>query len=109
MAENLLTRLFQKYGIKSVADLSKEEQATFESYERVLSKQELSVQDIKEFLKSQIAQIEAKWSELGLVAYQKAELLPLHTAYKTLLNAIDAPLLEREQLEIRLRGMLDNN
>ncbi len=86
MAENLLTRLFKKRGITSVQDLSK---------------------DIKDFLKSQIAIIEGKWRDYGLKSADKAELLPLHTVYKALLTAIDAPLLEREQLEAYLLSLIN--
>jgi hypothetical protein len=106
MAENLLTRLFARKGIKSVDELSKEERATFDNYEKVLSKTELSVGDIKDFLKSQISLIEGKWRDLGLNSMAKAELIPLHTVYRALLTAIDAPMLEREQLETYLRGLI---
>ncbi len=106
MAENLLTKLFQKKGIKDVTELSQEERDTFDKYEKTLSKTELSVADIKDFLTSQITLIESKWKELGMQSFAKADLLPLHTAYRTLLTAIDAPLLEREQLEIYLRGLI---
>lgn len=103
----ILETLFQKKGIKSVDELSKEERATFEGYQRVLSKTELTVADIRDFLKSQIGIIEGRWKDLGTSTFAKSDLIPLHTAYKTLLTAIDAPQLEREQLEAYLTGLVN--
>lgn len=108
MTENLIARLFARKGIKSVDDLSQDEKATFAQYERTLSKKDLSIADIRDFLKSQISVIEAKWRDMGLNTYAKADLLPLHTAYKALLNVMDAPQLEREQLETYLIGLIEN-
>ena len=107
MAENLLTRLFAKKGIKSVDELSQEERATFDGYAKTLSKTELSVADIRDFLKSQVAIIEGKWKDYGLSSFAKAELIPAHTVYKTLLTVIDAPQLERDQLETFLRNLIE--
>lgn len=106
MAPDILARFFNKKGIKDINELSPEEKQTFENYERILSKKELNVADIREFLKAQIGLIEGKWKELGLASASKAELLPLHVAYTTLLSALDAPQMEREQLENYLMGLI---
>lgn len=94
---DILAKLFQKRGIKDINDLSSEEKQTFENYERVLSKRELTIDDIKQFLSLQIGIIESKWRDYEYK--EKANLVAYHTIYKTLLEAIDAPEKEREQLE----------
>ena len=95
----ILSKLFAHKGIKDIDELSPEERATFEGYERVLSKRELTVEDIKVFLVQQIGVIEAKWMDLDAPTAKKAELIPHHTVYKALLGAITSPQREAENLE----------
>lgn len=95
----LLQKIFQKRGIKSVEDLDPEEKATFANYERILSKREISVADIRQFMIFQINSIEMRWRDNKVPQADKSELIPYHTVYKTLLQAIDAPEAERVALE----------
>lgn len=95
----ILEKLFAKRGIGSIDQLSEEEAATFHNYQRILSKRELSMSDIREFIAFQINNIETKWRDNNLPQAAKAELIPYHTVYKTLLQAIDAPEAERIALE----------
>lgn len=96
---NLLSKLFQKKGIKDVTELSGEEREVFENYQRVLSKEEMTMEDMRKFLEAQVSVIEGKWRDYNTPQSQKAELIPYHTVYRTFLQAIDAPQVEREQLE----------
>lgn len=89
----------RKRGIKNVDDLSTEEQATFQNYERILSKREVSIADMRQFMIFQINSIETRWRDNKIMQEEKAELIPYHTVYKTLLQAIDAPEAERIALE----------
>lgn len=103
---SLLEKLFNKRGIKDFKELEPEEKQTFEDWQRVLSKDELTVEDIKEFCATQIAVVEAKWSDLNLSQEKKAEFIPYHTVYKLLLSAIDSPKAGKEALEIQLKQLI---
>ena len=103
---NLLSKLFQKKGIDSVENLEKEERTIFDNYEKILSKRELTVEEIKIFLQQQIGIIETKWRDYDIAQIKKAELLPYHTVYKSILGALTAPEQERSALEKYLIQLL---
>jgi hypothetical protein len=100
--KNILSKLFEKRGIKDEKELTQEEQATVDSWKKILSKEELSLADIKEFCQSQCEIIEARWRDYDIDTSKKANLIPFHTIYKTLLVAIDSPKVAREALEQQL-------
>lgn len=104
----ILQDLFRKRGIKDANELSLEERSTFENYQRILSKRELSISDMREFCAFQVSAIETKWRDHVTTNEKKAELIPYHTVYKTLLAAIDAPESERIALEQVLRQQILN-
>jgi len=107
---SLLYRLLKKKGVESIDELdnnplpdgSPSEKQTFEDYRKILSKKELTTKDIKEFCKSQLRIIEGKWQNLNIKNKRKAEMIPYHTVYKTLLMVIKSPKSKREQLEKQL-------
>ena len=103
----LLTRLLGKRGIEDPKDLSQEERQTFETWQAILSKDELTIDDIKEFCRTQITIIEAKWADYALEAEKKANLIPYHTCYRTMLAAIESPRSSREALEKNLNQLLN--
>lgn len=103
----LIQRLLNKRGINSSDQLDKEEKQTFENWQLVLNKSELSTADISAFCKSQISIIENKWKDLDSPHSKKAELIPYHVVYKILLQAIDSPKSAREALEIQLNQLLN--
>ena len=103
---SLLTKFFQKRGIESIDKLDKEEKQAFEQWQLILTKEELTVEDIKKFCRTQIEIIEGKWSDLNLEQTKKAELIPYHTVYSILLKAIQSPKAARESLEIQLNQLL---
>ena len=88
---SLINKLFAKRGIKSANELSPEEKADFDNWERILSKEELTTNDIKDFCLSQVDMIESKWRDLTIENERKQELIPYHTVYKALLKVIDSP------------------
>lgn len=94
---NILSQIFAKRGIKDIQELDAEEAEVFQNYEKILSKPELSLEDIKHFLETQISVIESKWKDYE--TKNKADLIPYHTCYKALLNVINAPQAERKALE----------
>lgn len=104
----LIEKLLFKRGITSPEELDKEEKKTFENWQLVLNKSELSTSDIISFIRSQISIIENKWKDLDTPNEKKAELIPYHVVYKTLLAAIESPKVAREALEIQLNQLLNH-
>lgn len=111
---HLLERLLKKRGIKDfdaldgakLTDGSLSEKQTFETYENILSKDSLTLEDVKHFCASQIEIIEAKWRDLNIRKEVKAEWIPYISVYKALLSAIDSPKAARENLEKYLNSLL---
>ena len=97
---DVIGKILNKRGIKDVTELSPEEKETFENYQKILSKSEVSIEDIKHFLEDQIRVIELKWRDHTLA--DKAALIPYHTVYRILLDVMNAPQLERMSLEKHL-------
>jgi hypothetical protein len=96
---NILTKLLKRKGIEKIEDLSADERVVFDNYKATLAKEQLTIEDFKRFLETQITIIEGKWKNYDLENAKKAELIPYHTVYKTLLQAIEAPLVEKRALE----------
>jgi len=102
----LLTKLFEKRGIKDARELSEEERKDFDNWNAVLSKEELTLEDVKEFCQTQVEVIENKWKDLSVSNAQKAEWIPIHNVYSTILLAIKSPRSAREALENQLNQLL---
>lgn len=105
--KGILQKLLAHRGIESFDKLDDEEKQTFRNWDRTLSKEELTLEDFKFFLKSQLTIIETKWRDYNTGRAQKEELVPYYTTYKSLLDAIGAPQQEREALEAYLVRQLD--
>lgn len=103
---NLLSKLFEKRGIKDVNDLDEEERITFEHWNNILSKETLSITDIKEYCQTQLDIISSKWASYDLESSRKAELIPYFSVYSSLLKVMDAPQLGREALEKQLNELI---
>jgi len=98
----ILQKLLQKRGIESLEELSEEEKSTFNEWDKILSKESLDINDIKLFCENQVTIIESKWSDYEERNDKKAELIPYHTVYRTLLNILTSPIATREALERQL-------
>jgi hypothetical protein len=99
---NLLTKILTKWNIQSPDELSSEEQTTFKTWQAVLSKDELTLDDIKTFCQMQLDVIDGKWNDLSLEDSRKAQMIPYYTVYKNILSAINSPRSSREALEKHL-------
>ena len=104
---SILDKLLKKRGV-TIDQLDNEEKQTFENWRKILSKDSLTIEDIKQFCQSQISIIEGKWTDMERDNAKKAELIPYHTVYKMLLTAIDSPKSTRENLEAQLNQLLNN-
>jgi len=103
---HLLTRLLQKRKV-TIDDLDQDEKKTFEEWQKTLSKDELTLEDVKSFCESQVDIIENKWTDYNIDQAKKNELLPYHTVYKTISNVIKSPKVAREALEKNLEQLLN--
>lgn len=102
---DILNKLLQKRGV-SYEQLDGEEQKQFDDWKLVLTKDELSTQDIRDFCQSQVDVIEGKWQDLNIENNKKAELIPYHTVYNLLLKVLDSPKEARLALEKNLQQLL---
>ena len=103
---NLLYRLLHKRGVKDVTELDDFEKQDFEKWNKILSGGELTVEKIKQFCESQVKVIEGQWRNLDNVKEKNERLITQHIIYKTLLELIEAPNKERENLETYLESLL---
>lgn len=94
---SILGKIFAKEGIKDASELKGEEREIYEQYKRILDKPEITIEDLKLWLKNQIRIIEAKWKDYN--TEDKAALIPYHTIYRSLLDLIESQQTERETLE----------
>jgi len=101
---NLLAKLLEKRGIRSEEDLTAEEKKDFDRYKLTLSK-EVTVENIKEFCKSQIKIIEGKCD--GIIPLTILQQASLHV-YSNILKVIEAPEAERESLERHLLQIIES-
>jgi len=102
----LLQKWLDQRGIEKVDDLdntpmpdgSATERDTFNEYRQALMKKELTLKDFSDYCKRQVGIIESRWSDYTLDNARKAELIPYHTVYKTMVAIIDSPIANREAL-----------
>lgn len=102
----LLEKFLKNKGINEVKNLTPEEKEVFDGYAKILSKKDVTISDIEEFCRNQVGLIEMKWRDYDIPAEKKAEFIPYHTVYKSLLAVIKSPQVAREQLERYLNEML---
>src|SRR3990167_5697244 len=106
---NILSKLLAKRNIKDISELDGEERKTYEIWQEVLNKEEMNVEDIKNFCKSQIGVIEGKFANYEIDAYKKSELVPYFVAWNLLLKAIEGPKSQKVALENHLEQLLKQN
>ena len=111
---SLLDKFLKKCGVKSPADLdntpntdgSPTEREIYEKYKGILSKKELTLEDLKLYIQGQISIIEGKWMDLNLAQEKKAELIPYHTVYKVIESILVSPQVARKQLVNQLNQLM---
>jgi hypothetical protein len=110
---NLLTKWLEKRGVKSPDELdntpmpdgSPTELEVFNEYKAGLAKQDLTLEDLKNYCLAQISVIESKWADYSIDDSKKSQLIPYHTVYKTLINVIDGPVAVRTAMEKQLEKL----
>jgi len=102
----LLKQLLGRKGIGDITELEEYEKQDFERWNRILSEGEISVDKIKKFCESQIKIIENKWKDLDNTKEKNDKLITMHIVYKTLLELIEAPSIEKENLEKYIASLI---
>lgn len=102
---NILEKLLKKRGIEGIEKLNDDELEQYKGWQKVLSKEKLTVEDIREFCQAQVDMIKARWRKLEP---QDERLVVMFTIYSTLIEVIDSPRAEREKLESYLNQLLQN-
>ena len=112
---NLLTKFLTKYKItretldpKPILPGMLSEKAQFEKWERILSEDVVSVENIESFCKDQINKIESQWNNFDSTSLKNERLVIAHTIYTAILKTIKAPKVEREALEVYLNSLIDS-
>ena len=96
---NTLSKLLQKRGIESYDELTPEEKVQFDEWNKTLAKDELTIDDFRQFCHRQIAVIGRRFEDLKLDSREQDKLVGQYAVYSAMLQAIDAPKAEREQVE----------
>lgn len=102
----LIENLFKKRGIQSVDDLQSDEKTVFDRYQKILSNDVVTIEQMVEFIKIQKGLVEQKF-ELDNKPGKAKNLELLFTVYSKLLNMIEGPRAERESLIKYLESQLD--
>ncbi len=104
---NTITKYLEKLGIKDPAtELSTEEKTTLETWRRILSEGELTIDRIKEFCEYQKTLIESQFRDPSKSDREKANLTLVHSVYSAMLAMITSPKAEREALESYLNTLI---
>ena len=103
----LISKLLERRGIKQPDELSEDEQGDIKRWELIFKESDISIEKIREFCQNQIKKIEEHWKDLGYEHTNDTKLISIHTVYKTLLDLIDSPREERENLERYLQSLID--
>jgi len=94
----LLNKLFEKRGVKDVGELTPTEAEDFERWAKILNKEKLEIEDIKEFCETQVKTIDKQFENFENVKDKNDKLIVQQVVYKKLLDLIEAPNREREIL-----------
>ena len=102
----LLAQLLEKWGITKIEDLTIVEKSDFDRWNEVLNIEDITVENIKAFIRSEKSKVEDKLANPEIPREQRLELLPYLSIYKALLGLIASPKVEREQAEKSLEQLL---
>lgn len=97
--------ILTKLRIKTILDLTEEERKTYQEWEKVLNKQEVTMQELKEFIEGQMAIATEKF-----LSYKNTEKKDLFLKaqlrnYKSILAFIQSPAINKEFLENHIKQL----
>ena len=105
---HLLEKLFKKRGIKDTMTLDHQEQQTYDNWQKILSEGEITVDKVKQFCETQISLIEGKFKDLDNTPEKAQRLTISHSVYKAILDCMEKPQTERENLEKYLHQLIES-
>ncbi len=103
---NKLSRYIEKKKI-DIANLTVEEQATFEQWEKTLSDEPVTVESLTEWLEFRKSAVGDSLGSLENSPRKQDKLIIWQALLTQMIKLIKAPKAEREALEIHLQSMLD--
>lgn len=101
---SLLDKFLDKKGIKSIEDLTPEERATYDGFKTTLTGKTVTIKNLEDFCRSQIRIMEGRFA--GPPTPHDVYLKACLHVYLTLLKAIEAPKVERDNLERYLIALI---
>lgn len=103
---SILDKLLAKRGIKNEDELSPEEKADFYRFKKILAGGDMTVDRIREFCEDKCTSIEKQWRGTDNSFAKNDRLVTMHTVFSMIIEAIDLPQLEREQVEREIEHLI---
>jgi hypothetical protein len=105
--KNILTRLLNKRGIENSTELSQEERVQFDTWNRILSKESVTLQDFSQFCDVQIGAIDRALEDVDRTSERTDRLVVQRVVYAKIKSFLTSPQAEREQLEKYLEQLIN--
>lgn len=102
-----IEKLLQKRGIKSVEELSPEEKAQFDSWQKTLTTEKVTLPSLATFLNVQKSIIETQFGDINNTDQKNSRLTLQHAIYSKLIRYLESEKVEREALEKYLVELVD--
>jgi hypothetical protein len=106
--KGILTRLFEKKGIKDISELSYADKLEFDKWNGILSEGEVTLDKVLQFCTTQLSLIERQFRDLDISTQKRDRLMLLHGVYSALKEVITQPKAQKEALEKYLEGLLSS-
>lgn len=102
-----IENLLKSRGINSVEELDAEEKKQFDAWQKVLSKDKVSVSNFIGFLNIQKSLIEAQFGDITNSHEKNSRLVLQHAIYTKLIKFFESDKRERELLQEYLTSLID--
>lgn len=102
----ILDKMLKKLGVRSATELNEEEKKTFREWEVSLQGRQITQEEYRKFLESELQVAITRLSEINLSKedeiFRKVEVRMI----KKILNFLDMPLIEKKLLEKQLESQI---
>ena len=102
----LLRKILEKRGLKDITELDASEKETFDKWQKILTEEEISVENIKEFCEIQKKSIEAQYTNPDNTDKKDIYLKAALSIYTGIINLIGSKKVAREHLVKYLEQLL---
>lgn len=103
----ILEKLLGRRGIKDTTELDDSEKQTYDKWQKILSEGVMTVDKIQEFCRQQLSIIEGKFKDPENTPEKAHRLTIIHTVYKSIIDCIEKPKMEKENLEKYLQSLIE--